>query len=132
MIKIKKEIIEKLIEHAEKEKPLEACGYLCGKDGIGDTIFELTNIDASPEHFSFDPKDQFRVIKESRNLGIKPLAVYHSHPATPGRPSAEDIKLAYDPEISYIIVSLAEEKPIINSFRIKNGIAEKEEVEVIK
>jgi [CysO sulfur-carrier protein]-S-L-cysteine hydrolase len=33
------------------------------------------------------------------------LAIYHYHPDSPAHPSAEDIRLALTPNISYIIVS---------------------------
>ena len=38
---------------------------------------------------------------------------------------------SFDPNISYVIVSLAAEIPDIKSFRIKNGEVEKEEIWVI-
>jgi proteasome lid subunit RPN8/RPN11 len=58
------------------------------------------------------------------------LANYHSHPETPARPSDEDIRLVYDPNISYVIVSLAAGQTDVKSFRIQNGVVEKEEIEV--
>ena len=33
-MKINKEITDKIIAHAKKEDPIEACGYLAGKDDI--------------------------------------------------------------------------------------------------
>jgi proteasome lid subunit RPN8/RPN11 len=62
---------------------------------------------------------------------LETLANYHSHPESPARPSQEDIRLAYDPGISYVIVSLVAELPDIKSFRIQNGEVEKEEIQVI-
>jgi proteasome lid subunit RPN8/RPN11 len=67
-----------------------------------------------------DPKAQFQVGREARKDGLEILANYHSHPETPARPSLEDIRLAFDPNISYVIVSLAAEMPDIKSFSIKN------------
>jgi hypothetical protein len=49
----------------------------------------------------------------------------------PRRPSAEDIRLAYDPQLSYVIVSLAAEPPDVRSFRIRAGVVEAEPVEVL-
>ena len=47
------------------------------------------------------------------------LAIYHSHPATPARPSAEDIRLALTPGVIYVIMSLVEpESPVIKGFTI--------------
>lgn len=120
-MKIKKDIIDKIIDHAKKDAPVEACGYLAGKDGIITRHYELTNIDKSEEHFAFDKNEQFAPVKEARNEGLEVCAVYHSHPKTPARPSAEDIKLAYDPNISYVIVSIADGQEDIKSFKIVNS-----------
>jgi proteasome lid subunit RPN8/RPN11 len=81
----------------------------------------MTNIDHSEEHFSFDPKEQFAAIKYARQQGLKIVGNWHSHPASPSRPSEEDKRLAYDPNILYFILSLAEEKPVLNAFRIVEG-----------
>jgi proteasome lid subunit RPN8/RPN11 len=70
-------------------------------------------------------------VREVRKDGLEILANYHSHPETPARPSQEDIRLAFDPNISYMIVSLADNLPDVKSFRIKNGEVEKEEILVI-
>ena len=90
----------------------------------------MTNIDHSPEHFSFDPAEQFKVLREARKEGLEIIANYHSHPATPARPSVEDIRLAFDPQISYVIVSLSSDIPVVKSFLIRNGVVEKEEIQI--
>ena len=131
MLKIKQEIVDRIVAHGRNEAPLEACGYLAEKDGVISQHFELTNIDKSPVHFSMDPSEQFAVVKECRNQGLKIRAVYHSHPETPARPSNEDIKLAHDPSLSYIIVSLAEADPKIKSFIIHKGVVELEPLEIV-
>jgi proteasome lid subunit RPN8/RPN11 len=131
MLFITKEIIDTLIEHAHINAPIEACGYLASR---GDTIIELlplTNVDAAAEHFSLDPKEQFNALRRIRSEGNKLKAVYHSHPASPARPSLEDIRLAFDPDISYVIVSLFESKPVVKSFLIKQGVVTEEDVIVV-
>ena len=131
MIQIPVQIIDELFDHARQGLPEEVCGYLAGTDSQVVEHFRLTNIDHSNEHFSFDPKEQFQVVREARKAGLEILANYHSHPETPARPSLEDIRLAYDPNISYVIVSLAAEIPDIKAFRIKNGEVKKEEIQII-
>lgn len=118
---IPKSIIEQLIQHAQADAPIEACGYLAEKDEVVSAIFRLKNVDASPEHFSFAPAEQFAAVRQMRAAGVKLRAVYHSHPATPARPSKEDIRLANDPALSYVIVSLAGPQPDVKSFRICDG-----------
>ena len=123
-------IIDELISQTRQDAPNETCGYLLGTSSEdGDIVtenYEMENIDHSPEHFSFNPKDQFAALKYARSKGLKILANWHSHPASPSRPSQEDIRLANDPSIRYAILSL-HEGVHLNSFRIINGeIVEKE------
>ena len=116
-IEIPKDIIQAIYEQGEKEAPIEACGYLGGKDGKVTSRYPMYNVDQDPEHFSMDPREQFKVLKEARAVGESLIAVYHTHPASPARPSEEDLRLANDPTISYIIASLHEGHSI-KSFRI--------------
>lgn len=131
MLRISQHIIDQMIKHAQNGLPEEVCGYLAGTDRDVSKHFAMTNIDHSPEHFSFDPSEQFKVLREVRKEGLAILANYHSHPETPARPSVEDIRLAFDPDISYVIVSLAGELPDIKSFIIKNGEVENEEIKIL-
>jgi proteasome lid subunit RPN8/RPN11 len=131
MLVISQQIVNQLFDHAKQGLPEEVCGYLAGTGREVSSHFPMTNIDHSPEHFSFDPAEQFKVVREVRKSGQAILANYHSHPETPARPSVEDIRLAYDPEISYVIVSLAGELPDIKSFIIRNGEVEKEEIQIM-
>ncbi len=113
---------QSILAQARKDAPVESCGYLLGTDKETATEnYPMTNIDHSEEHFSFDPKEQFAVLKYAREKGLKIVGNWHSHPASPSRPSEEDKRLAYDPNILYFILSLAEEKPVLNAFRIEGG-----------
>lgn len=131
MIKITKQILEKIIKHAKQRAPIEACGYLAGWGKVASYHYEMTNVDKSSEHFSFEPQQQFSVLRDARARGIKILAVYHSHPQSPARPSAEDIRLAYDPSLYYVIVSLAEKQPEVAAFSIRQGEVQEEGIEII-
>ena len=119
---LEQEDYEKMIAYAEKQAPIEACGLLGGRiEGdvkIIKKVFYLTNTDHSPEHFSLDPQEQFAVVRELRAEGWVLLGNWHSHPASPSRPSEEDKRLAFDPRASYLILSLAAEKPVLHSFRV--------------
>lgn len=131
MIKIKKEIFEEMVNHAREGYPLEVCGYLGEINGIVSRIRRMKNVDESNEHFTFDPAEQFEAAKEFRADALKPSVVYHSHPATPSRPSEEDIRLAYDPNVSYIIVSLASGRAVVKSFKIEDSKVSHEKIEII-
>lgn len=120
MIVLSRKQLDSLADHAEKSLPNEDCGLLGGT--IDDDkravkkIYFLTNVDASPEHFSMDVKEQFAAVKDMRSRGWQLLGNFHSHPSTPARPSEEDKRLVFDTSLSYLILSLAEE-PILKSFR---------------
>jgi proteasome lid subunit RPN8/RPN11 len=132
MIEIPKIIHDDMITHAQEGFPLEVCGIL---GGAGETVsvnYRMTNSDASNEHFMMDPKEQFAVVKDLRAKGLSMLAIYHSHPETPARPSEEDIKLALTPDVSYLIISLVDAAaPDIKSFKISAGTVHIETIKVI-
>jgi proteasome lid subunit RPN8/RPN11 len=133
MIWIPQAIYDDMIAHAREGFPLEICGILGGVAGGGVTaLYRMTNTDASNEHFMMEPKEQFAVVKDLRAKGLTMLAIYHSHPESPARPSEEDIKLALTPDVSYIIVSLADaDSPEVKSFRISSGKVIAEKIQVL-
>ncbi len=136
MIILNKEQVQKIADHALAALPIEACGLLAGvSDEAGKTVYKvylLTNIDNSPEHFSLDPKEQFAAIKDMRCNGWGLLGNFHSHPASPARPSEEDKRLAFDSKVSYLIMSLQDqEQPILKSFHIKDGQVYEEVITII-
>lgn len=133
MVIISKEDYEKIIAHAVSELPNEACGLIAGKivdtDKHIEKVYLLTNIDKSNEHFSLDPKEQLAAVKDMRERGLSPLGNWHSHPASPSRPSEEDKRLAYDKTASYLILSLMDrDDPVLNSFHIDGADAQREEL----
>jgi proteasome lid subunit RPN8/RPN11 len=121
MIQIKQDLVDQIIDHAQRVDPIEACGYLAGKGDVVLKMYPMTNIDHSPEHFSLDPLEQLKVRKEARRDGMDIIAVYHSHPASPARPSDEDIRLAHDPDIIYVIVSLASDEPVLKAYKTQQA-----------
>lgn len=137
MLRIKKSDYQKILEHAVAELPNEACGLIAGveEDGVKAVkeVYLLTNIDASREHFSMDPREQLNAVKDMRAKGYRQFGNWHSHPESPSRPSEEDKKLAYDPEADYLILSLQDrDNPVLNAFRIKgHSDVSKEEIQFI-
>jgi proteasome lid subunit RPN8/RPN11 len=139
-LRIKASDYEAITVHAKKNLPHEACGLIAGRvDGeveedkkvkIVEKVYFMTNIDASGEHFSIDPREHLSAVKDMRANSLLPLGNFHSHPETPARPSEEDIRLAYDSSASYLILSLAEEEPVLKAFHIEDRIVSPEEIEI--
>jgi [CysO sulfur-carrier protein]-S-L-cysteine hydrolase len=120
-LRMEEKILAAILAHGRREEPNEACGYLAARDGVVSHHFELTNIDAAPDHYTMDPAEQFAVIRRMREEGLQVAAVYHSHPATPARPSVEDIRLAHDPDMVYVIVSLMAGVDPVRAYKINQG-----------
>lgn len=123
MLKLRKDLYDKMLKHCEDGLPNESCGLIAGTvDGDVKTVEEvylLTNIDASREHFSMDPKEQLAAVKDARAAGLAMLGNFHSHPESPSRPSEEDKRLAYDSTAEYLILSLMEPgNPVLKAFGV--------------
>lgn len=137
MITLPKSEYEKILAEARLRDPDEACGLIAGhrsgEDKIVEKVYILENIDHCPEHFSLDPKEQLQAVKDMRANGLVPLGNWHSHPATPSRPSDEDKRLAFDSNASYMILSLQEkDTPVLHSFHIENRTDSTREELIIK
>jgi len=131
MLSMSKECKDELVGHSKKEFPNEACGILAGKDRKVEKFYPVSNTDESAETFLMDSKEQLRVMKEIRNLGLEMVGIYHSHLETEAYPSAHDVKLAYYPETSYVIVSIKDkDNPGIRSFKIAEGNISEEEIKI--
>ena len=124
-LEIPNNILEQMLIQAETEAPIEACGILAGKDGTVNKFYKMTNSDQSSDHFTLLPQEQFKVVKDIRAADLEMLAIYHSHPESPARPSKEDVRLAFTSGIVYVILSLQNAEPVVKGFIInKNSVTE--------
>lgn len=136
MLKFPKTEYERFLAHAKSGLPNEACallgGMAAGVDAVVTKAYLLTNVDQSPEHFSMDPKEQFAAIKDMRQNGWTLLGNLHSHPESPARPSEEDKRLAFDPSLRYLILSLMEVEPVVKCFHIRGAEVEQEPIVLVE
>ena len=134
IIRMDVKLYDEIVQYAKEHLPEESCGLIAGEiDGDNKTIkkvYFLENTDHAEDHFTLNPKEQLEAVKDMRKNGYKPLGNWHSHPSSPSRPSVEDIKLAYDKEASYMIVSFLTKAPVINSFHIEENQYEKEDLRI--
>ena len=131
MIKIPESIYQQMVEHAKRESPLECCGILGGKSHTVEKVFELNNAEKSPVRYMMAPQEQLKAFEEMEKDAIEMVAIYHSHTHTIPFPSETDVKLAFYPEVSSIIISLKEKDPVVKAFRIGKEAIYLEEIEVI-
>ena len=105
--------------HVCRYAPLEACGLLAGKDGQVSLSQGIRNDERSPVRFQMNPKEQLRAFNRFEELGLDLLAVYHSHPSGPTRPSPSDVRQAAY-AVVHIIWSLKDEEWNANGYCIES------------
>jgi [CysO sulfur-carrier protein]-S-L-cysteine hydrolase len=82
------EVRSALVEHAEAELPNEACGLLALREGVAERYFPGRNRAVSPYRFELEIDPDVWFLEDD---GYE-LAVFHSHPASPPRPSRTDVE----------------------------------------
>jgi proteasome lid subunit RPN8/RPN11 len=131
-LEIPTHIFRHMLEQARAEAPIEACGILAGSDSKVERLYEMTNADQRSDHFMMEPEEQFAAVKDIRAAGLELLAIYHSHPETPARPSVEDIRLALTPNVIYLIVAVqGTNGPAVKGFQIEEGTITDVPVEIV-
>ena len=126
-------IFDDMLEQARTEAPIEACGILAGGNGRVEKFYKMTNVEQRRDHFMMAPAEQFAAVKDIRSASLEVLAVYHSHPETPARPSAEDIRLALTPGTIHVIVSLQDDNgPVMKGFQIEDGSINEVPVKIVE
>ena len=121
-----------MITHAKKGYPNEACGILAGSASAITDFFPMRNMDEAAISYFMDPKEQLQVFKEMRARGIEMRGIFHSHVASEAYPSQKDVRLAFYPDMSYLIASLSDmERPVLRSFRIAEEKVSEEEIRVL-
>ena len=123
--------IEKIYTHALAVAPAECCGLVGGIHGTAQNTYPFRNIAANPlVTYEAAPEELFAAQRLMRERGEQLLAIYHSHPrsAEPS-PSDTDVRLAYYPAATYLIVGLGAPQPLMRAFRISEKAHAWEEVE---
>ena len=131
-------IREAIIAHAREEMPRECCGLLVGSPGAMTSggaevrLLRLPNVAPRRDRYEMAPEALVRVAHESERDGWDIVAIYHSHPTGPARPSATDIALAFWPDAVWLICGLeGAEAPLIRAFTIADEHVAEHELVVV-
>ena len=138
MIDIKKNHIDQIKEHAQKDYPYECCGILLGKFENGEkTVTQVLEILNEKED---ENKHNRYLIPSSKILetelyaiknGLDIVGFYHSHPDHSAIPSAYDVEHAL-PVYSYLIVSVYDSKAVDFTISVLSTDRAKFENELMK
>ncbi len=124
---------EEILAHARAGLPNEACGVLAGEDGRPVRVYPMRNAEQSPVVYRFDEREQLEVFNEIEEKGWDLLAFFHSHTHTEAYPSPTDRAHAHwrdpitgeeapaYPGAHYLILSLAEQDPVLRAFQFRGG-----------
>ncbi len=113
---------EQMRTHVEAHAPLEACGLLGGRQGVGEVVIPVSNAERSPVRFRMEPLEQLQAFEQVESAGLEVLAIFHSHPHGPAVPSPTDIAEAYYQAVQ-IIWSPGEGEWLAHAFWIESGRA---------
>ena len=135
MLRISRDLYEKIVAHARKDHPDEACGVLAGPAGSDrpERFIPMENAERSPTFYRFDSHEQFRVWREMDDRDEEPVVIYHSHTATEAYPSRTDISYASEPDAHYVLVSTRDDDQAeFRSYRILDGEVTEEQVSIVE
>lgn len=115
MISVNAQLIKEISQAAKRAFPSECCGLLAGTGNLK-THVTITQVRASKNiavcstnrRFEVDPKVHFDFIHELKGTRERVVGHYHSHPNHSARPSEIDLKMAFDPKMLWLIISLDE------------------------
>lgn len=134
-IRLRKEHLDAMVEHALEDAPIECCGLLASRDGAVVEVRRAKNKEASPYRFDIHPletRDHLEAIEES---GAQLAGFYHSHTGSPAVPSPTDIRMMgplFGPPYVHFVIGVADrESPEVRVWYIEGTERIEQEFEVI-
>ncbi len=118
VLEIPRNHVEAMVEHCQRESPLECCGLLGGIGSRVSSFHPLRNAAASETRYDADPRDLIDAVVSLRERKAEILAIYHSHPRWEAVPSRTDLAENHYGEVPRIIVSLLGDSPTIRIWRL--------------
>jgi proteasome lid subunit RPN8/RPN11 len=107
-----------MVEHCQRESPLECCGLLGGIAPRVSSFHPLRNSAASETRYDADPRDLINAVIALRDRKAEILAIYHSHPKWEAVPSRTDLAENHYGDVPRIIVSLLGDSPTVRMWRL--------------
>jgi proteasome lid subunit RPN8/RPN11 len=135
-------LYKEILAHARAGLPNEACGVIAGEDGRPLRVYPMRNAEQSPVVYRFDEREQLQVFNEIEEKGWNLLGFFHSHTHTDAYPSPTDRAHAHwsdplsgeevpaYPGTRYMILSLAEQEPVLRAFIFDGGEPLEEDVRI--
>ena len=141
-LELPRPLYEEILAHARAGLPNEACGVVAGDEGRPVRVYPMRNAEESPVVYRFDEREQLEVFNEIEEKGWDLLGFFHSHTHTEAYPSPTDRAHAHwsdplsgeelpaYPGTRYLILSLAEQDPVLRAFNFDGGEPIEEDVRI--
>jgi proteasome lid subunit RPN8/RPN11 len=120
-VKIRQDVLTKIVAHAVEDLPNECCGLLIGTTEMVEDASRARNTKRSRTKFQVEPADHFAAVRRARAAGFEIVGAYHSHPSGPSGPSETDRARLTDPSMFHVIISLAHGTRTVRAFRLTDG-----------
>ena len=142
-MRITRNLLDEVIEHALEDPRNEVCGVVAvepgdsGESGVDPAdqaaravdihravdVHRAVNVHASPLKFEIDPAELLALYNSIEGAGGELGAIYHSHVRSAPYPSQTDIGFAANwPGVEWVIVGLADgQAPEVRSYLIEDG-----------
>ncbi len=106
---VTKSQVQLLSNHADNGRPNESCAILFGteneKEIKVEKIFLTKNIEKTSENFTISAEQRLEADKMERELQLKIIGIFHSHPDSQAFPSSTDKKFMELNPVVWIIYS---------------------------
>jgi proteasome lid subunit RPN8/RPN11 len=123
LTKVQKQILS---NHADKEKPNESCAILLGTENEDtlkvERVFLTKNTDQSPVNFTISAEQRLEADKMEKELQLKIIGIFHSHPESKAYPSSTDKKfMDLNPVVWVIFSGITKD---FKAYVLESGISE--------
>lgn len=118
MLILPRALLDDISRAAEAAFPHECCGLLAGHPDDGDGRTTVTRVVPSAnvtegraeDSFEINPQVRFDLMRALEGTDEAIVGHYHSHPGGAAEPSATDLSMAYETNLIWVIVAVAEGK----------------------
>ena len=120
-MRIARDLLDQMIDHARRDAPDECCGVVGVRDGRATRVLPVKNEAASPLKFEMGI-ELFYALESIDEAGEELGAIYHSHTRTFPYPSQTDINWSGQyPGVEWVIVGLEGGEALVRSYVIDAG-----------
>jgi [CysO sulfur-carrier protein]-S-L-cysteine hydrolase len=130
-VRIAPDLLDTIVEHAQRDAPDECCGVVAVRDGAAVAVHPAQNSAASPFRFEIEGMELHRTLTAIEDAGLELGAIYHSHTRSDPLPSQTDINLAFYPDALYVILGVKDaDRDDVRAWRIVDGKVSEAALEV--